>query len=195
MFRCHQHHLPQFFVRLKSGGDAPHPVVAEELLGRAVQHVAEVGETVLGVGGASQRDAPLGSPVGGQTGRLQGGDAVPAQAVEHGCGNKQGRSEYQLNLARLKQGVAEFAKLIPRLLQRPRRVVGRQLVAGERDGGTDALLVDQFEPYPLLTLGEVHVNLDAAIRTRLFQQLAECLIVVAVDLGTDLEPGHVLRQQ
>jgi len=43
VFGDHQHHLPLLLVRLKGGGDALYPVVAEEPLGRAVQHVAEVG--------------------------------------------------------------------------------------------------------------------------------------------------------
>ncbi|MNY38762.1 hypothetical protein D3C86_1734070 [compost metagenome] len=150
---------------------------------------------MLGIGGVAQRDAPLGSPVGGQTGRLQGGYAVPAQAVEHGCGNEQGRSEYQLNLARHKQGVTQFTKLVPRLLQRPRRVVGRLLVAGERDGGADALLVGEHEPDALVAFREPHIDPDAAIRARLLQQLAECLIVVAEDLGAHLQTRHALRQQ
>ncbi|MNE84400.1 hypothetical protein D3C80_1813060 [compost metagenome] len=85
----HQHHLALLLVRLKSGGDAPHPVLAEELLGGAIEHVAKVGETVLGIGHIPQRDAPLWSPVGGKPCRLQRGYAVPPQPIEHGRRNKQ----------------------------------------------------------------------------------------------------------
>ena len=88
MFGDHQHHFPLLLVRLIGGGDALHPVLAEELLGRAVEHVAKVGETVLGIVDIPQGDAPLGALVAGQTGSLQRGDAIPAQTVEHGCGNE-----------------------------------------------------------------------------------------------------------
>ncbi|MOA41989.1 hypothetical protein D3C78_1640040 [compost metagenome] len=80
-------------------------------------------------------------------------------------------------------------------MQRPRRVVGWLLVAGERDGGADPLLVDQFESQSLVALDELHVHPDAAIRARLLQHLAECLIVIAEDLGAHLQPRHALRQQ
>ncbi|MNR01127.1 hypothetical protein D3C85_1169230 [compost metagenome] len=89
MLGDHQHHLALLLVRLIGGGDARHPVLAEELLGGAIEHVAKVGETVLGIGHIPQRDAPLWSPVGGESRRLQRRYAVPPQTVEHGRRNKQ----------------------------------------------------------------------------------------------------------
>ena len=80
-------------------------------------------------------------------------------------------------------------------MQRPRRVVGRPLVAGVRDGGADTLLVGEHEPDAVVALREPHIDPDPPIRARLLQQLAECLIVVAEDLGAHLEARHALRQQ
>ena len=101
-------------------------------------------------------------------------------------------SECQLNLARHKQGVAEFAKLIPRLLQRPLRIVGMLFVARQGNCGTDALLVGEREDHTLIALSQHHIDPDAAIRARLLQHLAEGLIVVAVDFGAHLQPRHTL---
>ena len=101
-------------------------------------------------------------------------------------------SKRQLNLARHEQGIAEFAELIARLLQRPLRVVGRLFVTGERDGGADALLIGKREAHSLITLCQHHIDPDAAIGARLLQHLAECLIVVAVDFRAYLQPRHAL---
>lgn len=67
-------------------------------------------------------------------------------------------SECQLNLARNKQGIAEFAKLIPRLLQRPLRVVGRLLVARQGHRNADALLVGEREDHTLIALSQHHID-------------------------------------
>ncbi len=101
-------------------------------------------------------------------------------------------SKRQLNLARHEQGIAEFAELIPRLLQRPLRIVGRQLVARQGHRGADALLVGEREAQALIALCQHHIDPDAAIGARLLQHLAECLIVVAVDFRAHLQARHTL---
>ncbi len=82
MLGDHQHHFPLLLVRLIGGSNPLHPVFAEELLGRAVQHIAKVGETVLGIADIPQGNASLGALVAGHPCRLQRSDAIPAQTVE-----------------------------------------------------------------------------------------------------------------